>query len=147
MTSTTFRSRPLPAALDEALRGAVGRAHAARPLSPVDPREAARRLAPVLGELGIVAVVYRGGVDLQGAEVDHVWLTVRPDDGAEGYVLDPVLPLFHPEFVVVLRAFVAGEATPAQLEAAASGRPVDERVLGVIPPPVRYCGAPVWYGR
>ncbi len=136
-----FVSRPLPPRLAEALRTRLAASSAQRPFSPVDAREAARRCAAILAGLGVRATVYRGALDLRGAEVDHLWVAV---DGAA--VLDAAFPLHTPAFVDVLRRFVAGDAEPHELDAAAPDG-VGGRVLGLIPPPMSYRGAPVWSAR
>jgi len=138
---TIFASAPLPPSLAGALRARLAASHAQRPFSPLDAREAARRCAAILTDLGVRAVVYRGGLDLRGAEIDHLWVAV---DGA--VVLDAAFPLHSPAFVEVLRRFVAGDAEPQELDAAAPDG-LDARVLGVIPTPMSYRGAPVWSAR
>jgi hypothetical protein len=85
--------------------------------------------------------LYRGGVELTGAEVDHVWLAV--DD----LVIDLAFPLFSADFRSLLPRFVAGEIEAVELEQAAAKTGIDERVLGVLPPSVRYVGRPVWAER
>jgi len=152
--STRFTSRPLPPALDAALRERLVAAHAQSPFSPLDTRQVARRAARIAGQLGLAATVYRGGLDLRGVEVDHVWLAAvfQPDrDPALGweepFVLDAAFPLFSGDFVAALRRFVAGDGTREDLAGAAEGSPVDERVLGVFPSPMRYLGVPVWTER
>jgi hypothetical protein len=87
------------------------------------------------------AHLYRGGVELVGTEVDHVWLVV--DD----LVIDLAFPLFAPTFRSLLPRFVAGEIEALELEHAAAEAGIDERVLGVLPPRVRYIGRPVWAER
>jgi hypothetical protein len=62
-------------------------------------------------------------------------------------VVDVAFPLFADHFVEVLRRFVAGDATPAELDEAASGTGVGQRVVGLFPKPIRYLGAPVWSAR
>lgn len=138
---TVFASTALPPQLAEALGARLAASSAQRPFSPLDVREAARRCVAILAGLGARATVFRGGLDLRGAEVDHLWVAV---DGAA--VLDAAFPLHSPTFVDVLRRFVAGDARPEELEAAAPGG-LDGRVLGLIPPTMSYRGAPVWSAR
>lgn len=157
MQQVVFRSRPLPGPLERAVRTQLRRAHAARPFSPLDAREAARRAARICDLVGLRATVYRGGLDLLGVEVDHVWLAVAPTaEGAEegpvgrdapAFVVDAAFPLFSPPFVRALREFVAGDGDAADLAAAAVDAGVEDRVLGVIPDPARYLGRPVWSAR
>lgn len=160
MHSTRFVSRPLPAALDTALRERLSAAHAEAPFSPLDPRQTARRVAAITGELGLAAIVYRGGLDLRGVEVDHVWLAAAPDgdpsqpreereerEEKAPFVVDAAFPLFSQAFVTALRRFVAGDGTREELAVAAEGSMVDDRVLGVFPSPMCYLGVPVWSSR
>lgn len=142
---TRFCSQPLPSALEEAVRQRLAPAHAEQPFSPLDPRLTARRVAALLTDLGLPLTLFRGGLDLRGVEVDHVWLAAT----AEGTprVVDAAFPLFSEEFVAVLRRFVSGDGSREELAAAAEGSAVDDRVLGVFPPPVGYLGAPVWSAR
>ncbi len=157
MHSTRFVSRPLPAALDSALRERLSAAHAEAPFSPLDPRRTARRVAAITGELGLAAIVYRGGLDLRGVEVDHVWLAAAPGgdplqpseerEEKAPFVVDAAFPLFSEAFVAALRRFVAGDGTREELAVAAEGSLVDDRVLGVFPSPMCYMGVPVWSSR
>ncbi len=142
---TRFRSYPLPEAVDAAVRERLAAAHAEQPFSPLDPRLAARRVSELLADLGLSVTLFRGGLDLRGVEVDHVWLAAT----AEGTprVLDAAFPLFSDDFVTVLRRFVFGDGSRAELAAAAEGLAVDDRVLGVFPAPVGYLGKPVWSAR
>jgi len=152
--STRFTSRPLPLALDTALRERLVAAHAQSPFSPLDARKAARRAARIAGQVGLSATVFRGGLDLRGVEVDHVWLAavfppgrVADLQGDGPFVLDAAFPLFSSDFVAALRRYVAGDGTREDLAGAAEDSPVDERVLGVFPSPMRYLGVPVWTER
>jgi hypothetical protein len=152
--SRAFDPRPLPAGVAQRLRAQVDAAHAESPFSTLDPRASVRRVAALLADLPVHAVMYRGGLDLRGAEVDHVWLVVasgaRGDDaradgeGDNASVLDVAFPLFADRFVDVLRRFVAGDAPAAELQAAADETAVADRVFGVFPEPMRYLGRPVW---
>jgi hypothetical protein len=105
------------------------------------PRAAARRVGALASEIGMSAHLYRGGVELTGTEVDHVWLAVND------LVIDLAFPLFAPSFRSLLPRFVAGEIEAVELEHAAATAGIDERVLGVLPPRVRYVGRPVWAER
>jgi hypothetical protein len=140
---TAFDPRPLPAVLAHRLLARIDAAHRAQPFSVTDARATVRRMVEVLAELGMEGTVYRGGLDLRGAEVDHVWLAVaRPDDSAT--VLDVAFPLLDGDFVEVLRRFVAGDATTAELDAAGLRAGIRARVLGDFPVRMRYVGRPVW---
>src|SRR5690606_10205120 len=150
MTATVFQSGGLSAQLWEGLRDRLRGAHAEQPFSTGDPRTTVRRVAAIAGDLGLQTTVYRGGVDLRGSEVDHVWLGVEPpgEHGDRGaYVVDAAFPLFSVPFVEMLRRFVAGEVPAAALEVAAAEGDVEQRVIGTFPPPVRYRGQPVWSSR
>jgi hypothetical protein len=143
----TFQSRPLPGSLGDVLRDRLEQAHRVSPFSALEPRTAVNRAARIIADLGIASTVYRGGLDLQGAEVDHLWLAACPQLPGEPVVIDVAFPLFVHPFVDVLRRFVAGDATAAELERAAAGTDVRQRVLGVFPAPLRYLGAPIWSAR
>lgn len=129
-------------------------AHAEEPFSTTDPRATIRRVGRVLAALEVEATVYRGGLDLRGAEVDHVWLAVE-DVEADGEgsalggarVVDVAFPLFDARFVGVLRRFVAGDASAEDLDAAGAEAGIEARVLGHFPPPMRYLGRPIWSAR
>lgn len=123
------------------LRILLHRAHTREPFSPVRPRAAARRVGALAAEVGLAARLYRGGVELTGTEVDHVWLAV--DD----VVIDLAFPLFAPAFRDVLPRFVAGEVEIEVLDEVAASSGIDDRVLGLLPPRVRYVGSPVWAER
>ena len=105
----------------------------------------ARRVADLVLYLGLPATLYRGGLDIRGVEVDHVWLAATAD--GDSFVVDAAFPLFSEEFVAVLRGFVCGDVTREELATVAADSPLDARVVGVFPPPVRYLGAPVWSAR
>ncbi len=141
MTTVAFESRRLPPRVADPLRARLRTAHRTAPFSAADPREAVRRAATVAAELGLTGTVYRGGLDLRGSEVDHVWLDV------DGHVVDVAFPLFVAEFVAVLRDFVAGHVAAGDLAAVAALAGVEARVLGEFPPPLRYRGCPVWSAR
>lgn len=136
-----FTSRDLPQPSGKDFRALVARAHEQEPFSPVRPRVTARRVGALAAGIGLDARLYRGGVELGGVEVDHVWLAV--DDT----VVDLAFPLFAPAFRSLLPGFVAGEVEPEDLESVAARAGIEHRVLGVLPPCTRYVGRPVWAQR
>jgi hypothetical protein len=152
MRATVFQSHPLPRGVAAALQRRLEAAHRAEPFSALDPRAAVRRVIAEATDLGLGTMVYRGGLDLQGAEVDHVWLALEVGPVAGGdqrkqaspYVVDVAFPLFMQSFVDALRRFVAGDAEAEELAALAARAGLDERVVGVFPAPLRYVGAPLW---
>ena len=141
VTTRRFTSRALPQPGGAALRALLRRAHTQEPFSPLRPRAAARRVGALAAEIGLSARLYRGGVELTGIEVDHVWL------GVDDIVIDLAFPLFAADFRSLLPRFVAGEVEGDELELAAASAGIDDRVLGVLPPRVRYLGRPVWAER
>jgi hypothetical protein len=141
MAAIAFQSRPLPDRVATALQQRLGDAHSRQPFSALDPRRAARRVSTIAEQMGLSPTVVRGALDLDGTEVDHLWLDV------EGRVVDVAFPLFVPSFVAVLRQWVIGEADGEQLAGAAEDATLEQRVLGEFPPPLRYRGAPVWSAR
>lgn len=141
MTTIAFRSQPLPSRVSRALHSRLHAAHAGQPFSAADPRQAARRAGGIAEELGLAVTVFRGGLDLCGSEVDHIWLDV------EGRVIDVAFPLFVPEFVERLRQYVAGEIEAEQLAAPGLSSGLEHRVLGEFPAPLQYRGQPVWSAR
>lgn len=141
MLTRSFVSRDLPQPGGHVLRTLLARAHEAEPFSPVRPRATARRVGALATGVGLSARLYRGGVELNGVEVDHVWL------GIDDTVIDVAFPLFMPDFRSLLRRFVAGEIEPGDLETAAATSGIEHRVLGVLPPRTRYIGQPVWAER
>ncbi len=141
MLTRSFVSRDLPQPGGHALRALALRAHEVEPFSPVRPRATARRVGALASGVGLAARLYRGALEVNGVEVDHVWLAV--DD----VVLDLAFPLFVPSFRSLLPRFVAGEIDPKDLETAAAKTGVDDRVLGLLPPATRYIGHPVWAQR
>lgn len=102
---------------------------------------AAATVATVATDLGMRAVVVRGGVDVGGAELDHVWAVV------EDRVVDVALPLRSEAFVRSLRAYIAGDLDADALDHLAHGYAMDWRVVGEYPPRHRYVGLPVWSER
>jgi hypothetical protein len=158
MKAIVFESRPLPSPLAEAVLERLERAHRQEPFSAVNPRGTVHRVAKIVSELGVSVTVYRGGLDLRGVEIDHLWLAAVTEFSEASpqalswlpgtpLVLDVAFPLFAEHFVEMLRRFVAGDATPAELDEIASGAGVRQRVVGLFPEPVRYLGAPVWSTR
>jgi hypothetical protein len=147
MKATVFESRSLPSPLAKVVLERLERAHHKEPFSALDPRGTVHRVARIVSKLGVPGTVYRGGLDLGGAEIDHLWIaaTLRPP--GTPLVVDVAFPLFAERFLEVLRRFVAGDATPAELDEVAAGASVRQRVLGLFPEPVRYLGAPVWSAR
>lgn len=144
VTSTAprrFRPADFPPATASRLRALLARAHADRPFGPRDVREAARRTADVARGLTLDAVVVRGGLDVGGAELDHVWTVV------EGRVVDVSLPVASEAFVAALRAYVAGDLDGDELDRMAHGYTLEWRVLGSFPAGVRYVGLPVFGER
>ena len=141
MASIAFQSQPLPKRVADALRTRLREAHVRQPFDALDPRQGARRVASIAEALGLTPTVVRGGLDLEGTEVDHLWLDV------EGRVVDVAFPLFLPSFVVSLRQWVTGEIEGDQLAAVAADAGVEQRVLGEFPSPLRYRGQPVWSAR
>ena len=141
MAPIAFRSRPLPHAASTSLRAQLLDAHRDEPFSVLDPRQSARRITDIAQGLGLEVTLYRGALDLQGSEVDHVWVDFQ------GRVIDLAFPLFQPRFVQVLRDYVVGDAEASDLDQAALGTGLDDRVLGEFPQPLGYRGAPVWSAR
>lgn len=152
MRATVFQSCEPPKGLAAALRERLTVAHSDAPFSPLDIRGALRRAAAVASDLGCSVTTYRGGLDLRGVEVDHLWLAAVPGPDAVNrmaapFVLDPAFPVFDDRFLAALRRYVAGDGSPEELAEAAAGSGLDYRVLGVIPFPLRYLGRPVWSER
>lgn len=143
--ATVFEPRPLPRSVAGAFRRRLHEAHVRDPFSSVDPRSTVRRVSAIAASMNLETAVYRGGLELEGIEVDHVWLAVRlPESDDVPRVVDASFPLFVEEFVETLRRFVAGDVSPERLSAVAAAAGVDERVIGLFPPPMRYLGMPVW---
>jgi hypothetical protein len=144
-----FAPRTLPADVATDLRLLLAGAHSTTPFSSADVRATVNRVRLLLADLPVRATVYRGGLDLAGVEVDHVWLALsgEPPWPGPGVVLDAAFPLLDDDFVGVLRCFVAGDADPEALDAAAARTDVTARVVGVFPARMRYLGRPVWSSR
>ncbi|HUH08087.1 MAG TPA: hypothetical protein VML96_09800 [Egibacteraceae bacterium] len=141
-----LQSRPLPRPLARRVVSRLSRAHGDEPFSAVDARDTVRRVARIVAGLGLEATVFRGAVDLRGAEVDHVWLVVGSSERDSGWVVDVAFPLFVAPFVDALRRFVAGDASADELATAAAMAGLDDRVVGVFPAGTGYLGRPVWSG-
>lgn len=84
------------------------------------------------------ATIFRGAMNVGGAEVDHLWVV------AAGRVIDPTMPLHAPSFVDSIRAFVAGDLDEEEFERRAHPYSVRWRVLGAYPEDCRYLGTPLW---
>jgi hypothetical protein len=75
------------------------------------------------------------------------WPALKSITSGSPSTIDLAFPLFAPSFCSLLPRFVAGEIEAIELEQAAATTGIDERVLGVLPPRVRYVGRPVWAER
>lgn len=133
-----LQPRPFPPPLGPRLRGALAAAHAREPFSPSGVRDAAHRVRAVAGRLGLEAAMFRGGLDLGGVELDHVWVVV------DRRVVDVAFPLFAERFVDAIRGYVLGEVDAMELERLAHPYSVRWRVLGAYPRAYSYTGEPVW---
>lgn len=140
-STVRLRPRPFPAPLGPRFRSALAVAHAREPFRPSVSRDVAHRVAHVATELGLTPTLFRGGVDVGGAEIDHVWVVV------DERVVDAALPLFSEPFLAAVRAYVAGDLDGDALERAAHPYSVRWRVLGSFPEVCRYVGSPVWSQR
>ncbi|MBW3657558.1 MAG: hypothetical protein KY457_02895 [Actinobacteria bacterium] len=136
-----YRSGELAAPTGPRLRSALAREHAREPFTPRDVRSAVARVRSVASGLGVEADVVRGGVDVGGAELDHVWAVV------DGHVVDVTMPLRATAFADVLRTYVAGDVDDDELDSVAHGYGFEWRVVGEFPAPLRYVGLPVWGQR
>lgn len=133
----TPRQRRLPSAAAARLRAGLDREHRRRPFGPDDVREAARRALAVAEELGLHGHIARGGLDLGGVELDHVWAVV------EAHVVDVTLPVLATDFVRVLRCYVAGDVEAGDLVVAAAEWELEWRVVGDVPVGCAYLGRPI----
>lgn len=138
---TAWASRTFDHEGGSRLRSGLAHEHARRPFRPRDVRDAARRVVQVARDHGMQAQVVRGGLDLTGAELDHVWAVV------EDRVVDVALPVNSEVFVQSLRAFVAGDLEEEDLDRSAHGYAFSWRVVGEFPDGVRYLGLPVFGAR
>lgn len=127
----------LPAAAAARLRAGLAREHRRRPFGPHDVRDAARRALAVAEDLGLDGHIARGGLDLGGAELDHLWAVV------DAHVVDVTLPVLSRDFVALLRAYVAGDVEATDLELAAAEWALEWRVVGDVPVGCRYLGRPI----
>lgn len=135
-----YPSSPFPTPTGPRFRAALVRAHGREPFRPRDVRGAARRVASIAERFGFEACVVRGGLDVGGAELDHVWTVV------DGRVVDVAMPVISEAFGQLLRAYVAGDLEVAELDRAAHGYTLQWRVVGDFPERVRYVGLPLWSG-
>ena len=131
------RQRRLPSATAARLRAGLVREHRRRPVGPADVRDAARRVLVVAEQVGLQGPVARGGLDVGGAELDHVWAVV------DAHVVDVSLPVLARDFVVVLRGYVAGDVESREIEEAAAAWALEWRVVGEVPVGCRYLGRPI----
>ncbi|HEX9887971.1 MAG TPA: hypothetical protein VGA69_00715 [Nitriliruptorales bacterium] len=123
------------------LIAALAHEHARIPFTLRDVRDSARRVVYVAERLQLQATLVRGALDVGGAELDHVWAVVADR------VVDVPLPLRSDAFVEALRAYIAGDIEPGELERVADAYALDWRVVGEFPHGVRYYGAPFWISR
>lgn len=136
-SSPVVQRRRLPTADAARLRASLVREHRRRPFGPDDVREAARRALAVAEDLGLRGHIARGGLDLGGAELDHVWAVV------DAHVVDVTLPVLARDFVTLLRGYVAGDVARDELAAAAAAWTLEWRVVGDVPAGCRYLGGPI----
>ncbi|MBW3663750.1 MAG: hypothetical protein KY469_11675 [Actinobacteria bacterium] len=136
-----FRPATFPVPTGPQLVAALAREHARAPFTPRDVRDAARRVAHVASRLELEATVIRGGLDVGGAELDHVWVAINHR------VVDVVFPLHSDTFVAELRAYIAGDLEDDDLDRLAHAYAMDWRVIGDFPDRLRYFGLPVWSDR
>lgn len=139
--TTTRRYTPgeFPPGIGSRLRAALAHEHAREPFGPADVRAAAHRVVALATSLSLDAVVIRGGLDVGGAELDHLWADV------EGRVVDVSLPVCSEAFLEDLRAYVAGDLADDELDRRAHGYRLGDRVVGRFPVRLGYLGAPVWH--
>lgn len=138
---TRFRPQAFPVDVSVRLRARLARSHAHRPFTPADVRDAAARVLDAARGLGLDGTVVRGGLDVGGAELDHVWAIV------DGRVVDVALPLRSDAFAEALRDYVAGHLDAETLDRMAHGYALEWRILGEFPARLRYVGQPVWHQR
>lgn len=91
----------------------------------------------VAEELGLDGHIARGGLDLGGAELDHVWAVV------EAHVVDVSLPVLSEPFRGLLRGYVAGDLDTQEVADAAAALDLEWRVVGEVPAGCRYLGGPI----
>ncbi|MDX1658463.1 MAG: hypothetical protein R3343_06555, partial [Nitriliruptorales bacterium] len=114
-----FEPRPFPSPAGARLRSALARAHGFEPFRPNDARRGAHRVRVIAEEIGLDAVVVRGGLDVGGAELDHLWVV------ADGRVVDITMPVISEAFGALLRAYVAGDLDADDLDRAAHGYTIE----------------------
>lgn len=136
-----FRPATFPVPTGPQLVAALAREHARAPFTPRDVRDAARRVAHIASRLELEATVIRGGLDVGGAELDHVWVAINHR------VVDVVFPLRSDTFVAELRAYIAGDLEDDDLDRLAHAYAMDWRVVGDFPDRLRYFGLPIWSER
>lgn len=137
---TTFAPAPFPARVRSRLVEVLTELHAEDPFGPQDVRATARRVVDAAEAVGLEPTIVRGGVDVGGAELDHVFVVVAER------VVDVALPVLAAPFTEVVRAWVAGDLDLAELVAEAARHGLEDRVVGEYPAPLRYHGAPLWGG-
>lgn len=135
-----FAPRRLPPPGGPRLRAALAREHGREPFRPADVRSAAHRVVEIAAACDLDAYVARGGLDVGGAELDHVWAVVHDA------VVDPSMPVVSEAFGALLRAYVAGDIDRDELDRSAHGYALEWRVMGEFPDRLRYVGLPVWSG-
>lgn len=134
---TSRRTDRFPRQQAARLRAALAAEHRRSPFLPSEPRDAARRVLEVANALALPVHVARGGVDVGGAELEHLWAVVADR------VVDVSLPLGASAFRTVVRAYVAGDLEADRLVAAAANLTLEWRVIGEVPPGCWYRGTPV----
>lgn len=137
MAGPRISTRRLSTTVESRLRAGLAREHARQPFRPAAVRDAAGRTLTVAEGLGLHAYLVRGGLDVGGAELDHVWAVV------ESRVVDVTLPVLAQDFVTVLRAFVAGDVLEEEIDDAAAPYSLEWRVVGDVPSGCRYLGRPI----
>lgn len=141
MARVRIAAKPFEAPVASRLRAALANAHARDPFRPREVRRAVSRVVDIARGLEMTTTTYRGGLDVGGAELDHVWAVI------EDRVVDVVLPLRSDTFLDHLRRYVAGEIEDDDLDHHVHAYDLGWRVLGEFPTSVRYIGAPVWSHR
>ena len=135
-----FTPSSFPSPTGPRLRAALAQAHGREPFRPNAVRPAAQRVLEIAHSLGLDAFVVRGGLDVGGAELDHVWAVV------DGRVVDVTMPVISEVFGEALRAYVAGDVEAAELDRIAHGYTIEWRVMGEFPERLCYVGLPLWAG-
>lgn len=135
---TTYRPTSFPTPVRRRLVQALAAAHEDEPFGPDDVRAVAHRVVTLVERVGLAPVIVRGGVDVGGAELDHVFVVV------EDRVVDVALPVRAAPFAEVVRAWVAGDVERDELWGRAADYGLEDRVVGEFPAGVRYRGAPLW---